>query len=145
MMEGTEAMRRERKGVLVWLPVRESWRSRERQTEVLCVLLSESADKVTVKSSQHLPSILIFKGLSGSSVIKSPPTNAEDAGNMGSNAELGRALGEGKGNPFQGSRLENPKGRGAWWAIVHGVATSQTGVSTLTLIFKLLHVLIILV
>ena len=78
-------------------------------------------------------------------MVKSPPANAEDAGNMGSAAELGRSLGEGKGNPFQDSRLGNPKGRGAWWARVHGVATSQTGVSTLTLIFKLLHVLIILV
>ena len=78
-------------------------------------------------------------------MVKSPPANAEDAGNMGSAAELGRALGEGKGNPFQDSRLGNPKGRGVWWARVHGVATSQTGGSTLTLIFKLLHVLIILV
>lgn len=86
------------------------------------MLLSESADKVTLKSSQHLPSILIFKGLPGSSVIKSPPADAEDAGNMGSAAELGRALGEAKGNPFQDSRLGNPKGRGAWKAIVHRVA-----------------------
>ena len=63
MREGTEAMRREMKGVLVWVPVRESWKSRERQNEVLCVLLSESANKVTVKSSQHLSSVLIFKGV----------------------------------------------------------------------------------
>ena len=33
----------------------------------------------------------------------------------------------------------------AWWATVHSVATSQTGLSTHTLIVKLLHVLIILV
>ena len=30
-------------------------------------------------------------------------------------------LGEGNGNPLQYSCLENPMGRGAWWAIVHGV------------------------
>ena len=30
--------------------------------------------------------------------------------------------GEGNGNPLQYSFLENPMDRGAWWAIVHGVA-----------------------
>ena len=34
--------------------------------------------------------------------------------------------GEGNGNPLQYSCLENPMGRGAWWAAVHGVAKSQT-------------------
>ena len=37
-----------------------------------------------------------------------------------------RFCGEGNGNPFQYSCLENPMGRGAWWAAVHGVARSQT-------------------
>ena len=31
-------------------------------------------------------------------------------------------LGEGNGNPIQYSCPENPMDRGAWWAIVHGVA-----------------------
>ena len=31
-------------------------------------------------------------------------------------------IGEGNGNPLQYSCLENPIGRGAWGAIVHGVA-----------------------
>ena len=30
--------------------------------------------------------------------------------------------GEGNGNPIQYSCLGNPMDRGAWWAIVHGVA-----------------------
>ena len=34
---------------------------------------------------------------------------------------LGRSSGKGNGNPLQYSRLENPTGRGAWWATVHGV------------------------
>ena len=34
--------------------------------------------------------------------------------------------GEGNGNPLQYSCLENPMDKGAWWAIVHGVAKSQT-------------------
>ena len=37
-------------------------------------------------------------------------------------AELDVSLGEGKGNPFQYSCLENPVDRGAWWAAVHRVA-----------------------
>ena len=35
-------------------------------------------------------------------------------------------LDEGNGNPLQYSCLENPMDRGAWWAILHGVAKSQT-------------------
>ena len=36
-------------------------------------------------------------------------------------------IGEGNGNPLQYSCLEHPMDRGAWWATVHGVAKSQTG------------------
>ena len=34
--------------------------------------------------------------------------------------------GEGNGNPFQYSCLENPMDGGAWWAAVHGVAELDT-------------------
>ena len=34
-------------------------------------------------------------------------------------------IGEGNGNPFQCSCLENPRDRGAWWAAVYGVAQSR--------------------
>ena len=34
--------------------------------------------------------------------------------------------GEGNGNPFQYSCLENPMDRGAWWATVHGSQESDT-------------------
>ena len=37
--------------------------------------------------------------------------------------------GEGNGNPLQYSCLENPMDTGAWWATVHGVTKSQTGLS----------------
>ena len=40
--------------------------------------------------------------------------------------------GEGTGDPLQYSCLENPMGRGAWWAAVHGVAKSQTRLSNFT-------------
>ena len=42
----------------------------------------------------------------------------------------GRSLGEGRGNPLWHSCLENLMDRGVWWAIVHGVAKSQTRLST---------------
>ena len=35
-------------------------------------------------------------------------------------------IGEGNGNPLQCSCLENPRGRGAWWAAIYGVAQSRT-------------------
>ena len=43
--------------------------------------------------------------------------------------------GEGNGTPLQYSCLENPMDRGAWWAAVHGVAKSQTGLSNFTFTF----------
>ena len=33
--------------------------------------------------------------------------------------------------PLQSSCLENPMGRGAWWAAVHGVSKSRTRLSDL--------------
>ena len=44
-------------------------------------------------------------------------------------------IGEGNSNPLQYSCLENPMGRGAWWAAVHGVSKSRTRLSDFTFIF----------
>ena len=52
--------------------------------------------------------------------------SACNAGDLGSIPASGRSPGEGNGNPLQYSCLENPMGSGAWQAIVHGVAKSQT-------------------
>ena len=41
-------------------------------------------------------------------------------------ASLSDQCGEGNGNQFQYSCLENPKDRGAWLAAVHGVTKSWT-------------------
>ena len=49
---------------------------------------------------------------------------------MGSVPGSGRSLEEGNGNPLQYSCLENPLDRGAWRAIVYGVAKSQTYLAT---------------
>ena len=40
--------------------------------------------------------------------------------------------GEGNGNLLQYSCLENPVDRGAWWATVHGVPQSWTGLKRLS-------------
>ena len=42
---------------------------------------------------------------------------------------------EGNGTPLQYSCLENPMDGGAWWAAVHGIARSQTGLSDFTFTF----------
>ena len=41
-------------------------------------------------------------------------------------------IGEGNGNPLQCSCLENPRGRGAWWAAIYGVAQSRTRLKRLS-------------
>ena len=46
-------------------------------------------------------------------------------------------LREGNGTPLQCSCLENPMDGGTWWATVHGVAKSQTGLSDFTFTFIL--------
>ena len=59
-------------------------------------------------------------------VIKNPPTNAGDIRDTISIPGSGRSPGGGHGNPLQHSCLENPMNRGAWGAMVHLVAKSQT-------------------
>ena len=49
-----------------------------------------------------------------------------NAGDPGSIPGSGRSSEKGNGNPLQYSCLENFMDRGAWWAMVHGVAKSQT-------------------
>ena len=63
-----------------------------------------------------------FQGFSGGPVVKNLPANAGATGDADSILGLGRFPGEGNGYPFQYSCLENSMDRGAWWAIVHGVA-----------------------
>ena len=71
-------------------------------------------------------------GFLGSSVVKNPPANAGDAGNVGLIPGSERSPGEGNGNPLQYSCLGNPLDREAWWAAVHRVTKSQTWLSDCT-------------
>ena len=59
-------------------------------------------------------------------MVKNPPVNAGGAREEGSISGSGRYPGGGDGSPLQYSCLGNPMERGAWQAIVHGVAKSPT-------------------
>ena len=67
-------------------------------------------------------------------VVKNLPASA---GDMNSIPGLGRSPRGGNGNPLQYSCLENPMGRGAWWATVHRVTKNQTRLSDSTFMFPL--------
>ena len=64
------------------------------------------------------------------SVVKNPPANAGDTASI---PVLGRSPGGGRGHPLQYSCLENLMDRGAWQAIVHRVAKSQTRLKRLSM------------
>ena len=66
--------------------------------------------------------------------------SAYNVGDLGPIPGSGRSPGEGNGNPLQYSGLENPMDGGTWWAIVHGVAKSQTQLSNFTFTFKILKI-----
>ena len=61
-------------------------------------------------------------GSHGGSVVKNFPADLGDTRDTGLIPEWGRSPGEGIGNLLQYSFLGNPMDRGAWLAIVHGVA-----------------------
>ena len=62
-------------------------------------------------------------------VVNNPPAHARDVKDAVLIPGLGRSPGVGNGNPLQYSCLENYIDRGAWQAIVHGAAKSQTWLS----------------
>ena len=74
----------------------------------------------------HLMISLCLVSLPSGTVVKNPPANAGDPGDIGLIPGSGRAPEGGSSNPLQYSCLGNPVDRGAWWATVHGVERSQT-------------------
>ena len=74
---------------------------------------------------EHLVDIVTLGASLVAQSVKNLPAMQEsafNAGDLGSFRGLGRSPGEGNGNPFKYSCLENPMDRGAWRAAVHGVA-----------------------
>ena len=59
-------------------------------------------------------------------MVKNLPANSGDARDVSLIPGLGWSPGEGHGNPFQCSYLENSMDRGAWQVTVHGTTKSQT-------------------
>ena len=59
-------------------------------------------------------------------VVENLPANEADMRDTGLVPGSGRSPGGGHGNLLQYSCLENPMERGAWQAVIHGVAESQT-------------------
>ena len=59
-------------------------------------------------------------------MVKNPLADVGDTGGAGSIPGSGRSPGGRHGNPLQYFCLEKPRDRGTWWAIVHGVAKSET-------------------
>ena len=57
---------------------------------------------------------------------------AFNAGDLCSISGVGRSPGGRHGNLLRYSGLENPMDRGDWWAVVHGVTKSQTGLKRLS-------------
>ena len=69
-------------------------------------------------------------GFPGGATGKNWAANAGDATDIDLIPESGISPGVGNGNPLQYFCLENPMGRGAWQATVHGVTQSRTHLST---------------
>jgi len=77
----------------------------------------------------NLETLGLLMGLPVAQVVKNLPASRGDAGDAGLIPGSGRSPGGGNDNLLQYSCLENPMDRGAWWAIVHGVAKSWTRLS----------------
>ena len=68
----------------------------------------------------------LSSGFPGGSAVKNLPAMQKTQEALDSVPGSGRSPEGGHGNPLQGSCLENPMDRGAWWATVHRDAKSQT-------------------
>ena len=79
-------------------------------------------------------------GFPDGSVVKNPPANTGEAGDVGLIPGLGRSSGE-YDNPLGYSCLENHIDQGARWATVHVVIKSQTCMHTHTVELKFGHLL----
>jgi len=89
----------------------------------LCGPFGEARDTTVIWASS---SVVFCLGFPGGSDGKESACNA---GHPILIPGSGRSLGERNGSPLQYSCLGNLMDRGAWWAIVHGVAKSRTWLS----------------
>ena len=94
----------------------------ERQTGSLCTYRRYNFEekKTIQKKTLQLQQWMDFPS---GSMVKNAPAN------VGFHPRVGKIPGGGNGNRLQYPRLENPTGREAWKATVHGAAKSQTQLS----------------
>ena len=62
-------------------------------------------------------------------MVKNQPSNAGDAGDVGSIPGSGTSSEEGNGSPLQYFYLSNPMDSGAWQAIVHDLTKGRLQMS----------------
>ena len=84
---------------------------------------------VTQREKDKHQTTWISLGFSMAQLVKYPLANAGGARDTGLIPGLGRSPGEGNGNLFQYSCLQNSIDRDVWQAAVHGVGKSQTWLS----------------
>ena len=75
----------------------------------------------------YLCAYTYIEGFPGGSVVKNLPANAGDTGLISGS---GRSSGKRNGNLLLYSCLGNSMDRGAWWAMVHGVAGVRYNLAT---------------
>ena len=90
----------------------------------------ELGDSGNINSCFFFFSFTINACSPGGAVVKTPPANAGDARDAGLISGLGRSPGEVNDNPLAYAYQRNPIDRAAWGAVVRGVATSRTQLTT---------------
>ena len=76
-------------------------------------------------------------------MVKTPPANAGDAGDVTLIPGSGRPPGEAKDNALQCSCLESSMDRRAWRAIVHGVTKRWTQLSNWAHVYLYMHFILV--
>ena len=101
--------------------------------DVYCANVLWFSWRTLKREERNFTAVLLFhEGILGfpcGSVVKNPPVNEGDVGSI---PGWGRSSGEENDNPLQYSCLGNPMDRGAWWAIVYGVARVEHDLATKT-------------
>ena len=109
-----------------WNSVSVIWKPRRARSTQSCRLCRDSSPRMRkVRSSRQEG----FEGKRGMADFTGGASGKEStcsAGDLGLIPGLGRSPGGGKGNPRRYSCLVDPIDRGAWRAMVHRVAKSQT-------------------
>ena len=99
----------------------------ERQGSLACYIHGLQRVRHDLATEQQQSNCLW--GFPGGTAVKNPLAKAGDARDSGLILGWEDPAREGTSNPLQYSCLGNPMNRGAWWAIVRGVANSWTKLS----------------